>query len=131
MTLNQAAQHVVSVAVTAAESVGKLRTWASGIVRTVGWVNILHDKNQTRYMRPKPILADRRSARLRASQFGRHQPGPAPHFCSAVNTGSGAALRYCSRATKHRGQNAIAIMPFTGMQSISSSVPSTGQTGAR
>ncbi len=30
---------------------GSPRTWASGIVRTVGWVNFLHDKSQTPYMR--------------------------------------------------------------------------------
>src|SRR5262249_44256740 len=31
------------------------------------------------------ILAARRAARLCASPFRRRQPGPAPHFCSAVN----------------------------------------------
>ena len=30
---------------------GSPRTWASGIVRTVGWVNFLHDKSQAPYMR--------------------------------------------------------------------------------
>jgi Domain of unknown function (DUF6398) len=30
---------------------GSPNTWASGIVRTVGWVNFLHDKSQTPYMR--------------------------------------------------------------------------------
>ena len=30
---------------------GSPNTWASGIVRTVGWVNFLHDKAQTPYMR--------------------------------------------------------------------------------
>jgi hypothetical protein len=30
---------------------GKPATWASGIVRTVGWVNFLHDKSQTPHMR--------------------------------------------------------------------------------
>lgn len=30
---------------------GKPATWASGIVRTVGWVNFLYDKTQTPYMR--------------------------------------------------------------------------------
>jgi hypothetical protein len=29
---------------------GSPNTWASGIVRTVGWVNFLHDKSQTPYM---------------------------------------------------------------------------------
>jgi hypothetical protein len=30
---------------------GSPNTWASGIVRTVGWVNFLHDKTQTPHMR--------------------------------------------------------------------------------
>jgi hypothetical protein len=30
---------------------GSPNTWASGIVRTVGWVNFLHDKSQTPHMR--------------------------------------------------------------------------------
>jgi hypothetical protein len=30
---------------------GSPNTWASGIVRTIGWVNFLHDKSQTPYMR--------------------------------------------------------------------------------
>jgi hypothetical protein len=30
---------------------GSPNTWASGIVRTIGWVNFLHDKTQTPYMR--------------------------------------------------------------------------------
>jgi hypothetical protein len=30
---------------------GSSNTWASGIVRTIGWVNFLHDKGQTPYMR--------------------------------------------------------------------------------
>ena len=30
---------------------GSPNAWASGIVRTVGWVNFLHDKSQTPYMR--------------------------------------------------------------------------------
>jgi hypothetical protein len=30
---------------------GSPYTWASGIVRTIGWVNFLHDKSQTPYMR--------------------------------------------------------------------------------
>jgi hypothetical protein len=30
---------------------GNPSAWASGIVRTVGWVNFLHDKSQTPYMR--------------------------------------------------------------------------------
>ncbi len=29
---------------------GKLATWASGIVRTIGWVNFLHDPSQTPHM---------------------------------------------------------------------------------
>jgi len=36
---------------------GNSRTWASGIVRTVGWVNFLHDKSQTPYMRLSNIDA--------------------------------------------------------------------------
>ncbi len=34
---------------------GSPNTWASGIVRTVGWVNFLHDKSQTPYMRLSDI----------------------------------------------------------------------------
>jgi len=30
---------------------GKPNTWACGIVRTIGWVNFLHDKSQTPHMR--------------------------------------------------------------------------------
>lgn len=30
---------------------GSPNTWAAGIVRTVGWVNFLHDRSQTPYMR--------------------------------------------------------------------------------
>ena len=30
---------------------GHVNTWASGIVRTIGWVNFLHDKSQTPHMR--------------------------------------------------------------------------------
>jgi hypothetical protein len=30
---------------------GKLATWASGIVRTIGWVNFLHDPSQTPHMK--------------------------------------------------------------------------------
>jgi hypothetical protein len=30
---------------------GSPNTWASGIVRTIGWVNFLHDKSQTPHMR--------------------------------------------------------------------------------
>jgi Domain of unknown function (DUF6398) len=30
---------------------GSPNAWASGIVRTIGWVNFLHDKSQTPYMR--------------------------------------------------------------------------------
>lgn len=30
---------------------GSPESWASGIVRTIGWVNFLHDKSQTPYMR--------------------------------------------------------------------------------
>ncbi|HVX13659.1 MAG TPA: DUF6398 domain-containing protein [Pirellulales bacterium] len=36
---------------------GSPYTWASGIVRTVGWVNFLHDKSQTPYMRRSDIDA--------------------------------------------------------------------------
>lgn len=36
---------------------GKLYTWACGIVRTIGWVNFLHDKSQTPYMRLSDIDA--------------------------------------------------------------------------
>src|SRR5579862_6179674 len=36
---------------------GKPNTWASGIVRTVGWVNFLHDKSQTPHMRLSDIDA--------------------------------------------------------------------------
>jgi Domain of unknown function (DUF6398) len=36
---------------------GNPNTWASGIVRTVGWVNFLHDKSQTPYMRLSDIDA--------------------------------------------------------------------------
>jgi hypothetical protein len=36
---------------------GSPNTWASGIVRTVGWVNFLHDKTQTPYMRLSDIDA--------------------------------------------------------------------------
>jgi Domain of unknown function (DUF6398) len=36
---------------------GSPNTWASGIVRTVGWVNFLHDKSQTPYMRFSDIDA--------------------------------------------------------------------------
>jgi hypothetical protein len=36
---------------------GSLNTWASGIVRTVGWVNFLHDKSQTPHMRLSDIDA--------------------------------------------------------------------------
>jgi hypothetical protein len=34
---------------------GSPNTWASGIVRTIGWVNFLHDKSQTPYMRLSDI----------------------------------------------------------------------------
>jgi hypothetical protein len=34
---------------------GSPNTWASGIARTVGWVNFLHDKSQTPYMRLSDI----------------------------------------------------------------------------
>ncbi|HEY7330935.1 MAG TPA: DUF6398 domain-containing protein [Gemmataceae bacterium] len=34
---------------------GKPETWASGIVRTIGWINFLHDKSQTPYMRATDI----------------------------------------------------------------------------
>ncbi|TVS19576.1 MAG: hypothetical protein EA424_08025 [Planctomycetaceae bacterium] len=30
---------------------GRLATWASGIVRTIGWVNFLHDPSQTPHMK--------------------------------------------------------------------------------
>ena len=30
---------------------GKLETWASGIVRTIGWVNFLHDPSQTPHLK--------------------------------------------------------------------------------
>src|SRR5207245_2264886 len=30
---------------------GSPNSWASGIVRTIGWVNFLHDKSQTPHMR--------------------------------------------------------------------------------
>ena len=36
---------------------GHPNTWASGIVRTVGWVNFLHDKTQTPHMRLADIDA--------------------------------------------------------------------------
>jgi len=36
---------------------GSPNIWASGIVRTVGWVNFLHDKSQTPYMRLSDIDA--------------------------------------------------------------------------
>src|SRR5260370_5847346 len=36
---------------------GSPNTWASGIVRTVGWVTFLHDKSQTPYMRLSDIAA--------------------------------------------------------------------------
>jgi hypothetical protein len=36
---------------------GSPNTWASGIVRTVGWINFLHDKSQTPYMRLSDIDA--------------------------------------------------------------------------
>jgi hypothetical protein len=36
---------------------GSPSTWASGIVRTVGWVNFLHDKSQTPHMRLSDIDA--------------------------------------------------------------------------
>jgi hypothetical protein len=36
---------------------GSPNTWASGIVRTVGWVSFLHDKSQTPYMRLSDIDA--------------------------------------------------------------------------
>ena len=37
---------------------GSPNAWASGIVRTVGWVNFLHDKSQTPYMRLTDIDAE-------------------------------------------------------------------------
>jgi Domain of unknown function (DUF6398) len=36
---------------------GQPRTWASGIVRTIGWVNFLHDKSQTPHMRLSDVDA--------------------------------------------------------------------------
>jgi hypothetical protein len=36
---------------------GSPNTWASGIVRTIGWANFLHDKSQTPYMRLSDIDA--------------------------------------------------------------------------
>jgi hypothetical protein len=36
---------------------GSPNTWASGIIRTIGWVNFLHDKSQTPYMRLSDIDA--------------------------------------------------------------------------
>jgi hypothetical protein len=36
---------------------GSPNTWASGIVRTIGWVNFLHDKTQTPHMRLSDIDA--------------------------------------------------------------------------
>jgi hypothetical protein len=36
---------------------GSPNTWASGIVRTIGWVNFLHDKSQRPYMRLSDIDA--------------------------------------------------------------------------
>lgn len=36
---------------------GSPNTWASGIVRTIGWINFLHDKNQTPHMRLSDIDA--------------------------------------------------------------------------
>jgi hypothetical protein len=36
---------------------GSPNTWASGIVRTIGWVNFLHDRTQTPYMRSTDIDA--------------------------------------------------------------------------
>lgn len=36
---------------------GSPSTWASGIVRTIGWVNFLHDKNQTPHMRLSDVDA--------------------------------------------------------------------------
>jgi hypothetical protein len=36
---------------------GKPETWASGIVRTIGWINFLHDKSQTPHMRLSDIEA--------------------------------------------------------------------------
>ncbi|MCE9561295.1 MAG: DUF6398 domain-containing protein [Planctomycetes bacterium] len=36
---------------------GKPATWASGIIRTIGWVNFLHDKSQTPHMRLSDIDA--------------------------------------------------------------------------
>jgi len=34
---------------------GKPETWASGIVRTIGWVNFLSDPSQTPHMKMKDI----------------------------------------------------------------------------
>ncbi len=36
---------------------GSPNTWASGIVRTIGWINFLHDKSQTPHMRLSDIDA--------------------------------------------------------------------------
>jgi len=36
---------------------GSPSTWASGIVRTIGWVNFLHDKSQKPHMRLSDIDA--------------------------------------------------------------------------
>jgi hypothetical protein len=36
---------------------GSPNTWASGIIRTIGWVNFLHDKSQTPYMHLSDIDA--------------------------------------------------------------------------
>src|SRR6202011_1781333 len=36
---------------------GSAKTWASGIVRTIGWVNFLYDKGQTPHMRLSDIDA--------------------------------------------------------------------------
>src|SRR5438309_918623 len=36
---------------------GSREAWACGIVRTVGWVNFLHDKSQTPYMKASEINA--------------------------------------------------------------------------
>jgi hypothetical protein len=36
---------------------GSPNAWVSGIVRTIGWVNFLHDKSQTPYMRLSDIEA--------------------------------------------------------------------------
>ncbi|OAI39932.1 hypothetical protein AYO40_05290 [Planctomycetaceae bacterium SCGC AG-212-D15] len=37
---------------------GNPNNWASGIVRTIGWVNFLHDKSQTPHMRLSDIDAE-------------------------------------------------------------------------